>query len=141
MADVTGYTKDGADDQFVDSSELTTALAPYAKTSDVHSVPSGGTSGQMLAKNSGTDYDTGWIDQPSGSSSVSWDDVADKPSTFAPTLGTTSSTALAGDTTAADIDAVPQEVASGASAVRVIGYGTTLPTSATEGDVFFLQDT
>lgn len=29
-------------------------------------VPTGGTAGQILAKVSGTDYDTGWIDPPSG---------------------------------------------------------------------------
>jgi hypothetical protein len=30
-------------------------------------VPSGGTTGQLLAKNSNTDFDTEWIDAPSGS--------------------------------------------------------------------------
>lgn len=35
---------------------------PYASPALAASVPSGGTTGQILAKNSGTDYDTGWID-------------------------------------------------------------------------------
>ena len=30
-------------------------------------VPTGGTTGQVLAKNSGTDYDTEWVDPPEGS--------------------------------------------------------------------------
>ncbi len=33
-------------------------------------VPSGGTTGQILAKNSGTNYDTGWIDAPSGGGAI-----------------------------------------------------------------------
>ena len=35
---------------------------------DVHGVPAGGTSGQVLGKASGTDYDLEWIDQEGGSS-------------------------------------------------------------------------
>ena len=33
-------------------------------------LPSGGTTGQVLAKNSGTSYDAGWIDPPSGGSTA-----------------------------------------------------------------------
>lgn len=51
-------------------------------------VPSGGTSGQVLAKASSTDYDTAWIDPPEGTGGgggpVDWDDVENKPATFAP---------------------------------------------------------
>ena len=36
-------------------------------------VPIGGTLGQILAKASGTDYDTVWIDAPSGGGGGSWD--------------------------------------------------------------------
>lgn len=62
-----------------------------------------------------------------------------------PTLGTaaaqpTTAFATAVQGNKADA-AVPQAVASGASAVRIIGYGTTLPGTATAGDVFFLQGT
>ena len=38
-----------------------------AVTGDIHSIPAGGTAGQVLAKKSATDYDTHWIDPPSGS--------------------------------------------------------------------------
>ena len=39
-----------------------------ANGADGVGVPAGGTTGQILAKNSGTDYDTGWIDAPTGGS-------------------------------------------------------------------------
>ncbi len=34
-------------------------------------VPAGGTTNQVLAKSSGTDYDTGWVDQTGGGSGIS----------------------------------------------------------------------
>jgi hypothetical protein len=37
-----------------------------ARGDDLGFIPSGGTTGQILAKNSGTDYDVEWIDAPSG---------------------------------------------------------------------------
>lgn len=40
-------------------------------------VASGGTAGQILAKASGTDYDTEWIDAPSGSNLVATYDIID----------------------------------------------------------------
>lgn len=42
-------------------------------------------------------YDAGG-DSGGGDVTVSWDDIEDKPTTFAPTIGTTASTALAGNT-------------------------------------------
>lgn len=44
----------------------TTDLNGYVSTSSNRLVPGGGASGQILAKSSGGDYDTGWIDAPSG---------------------------------------------------------------------------
>jgi len=41
-------------------------------TNVVHEVPSGGSSGQVLAKASGTDYDVGWITPSAGSSDLYW---------------------------------------------------------------------
>lgn len=38
-----------------------------AVTGDIHSIPAGGTAGQVLSKVDGTDYNTQWIDPPSGS--------------------------------------------------------------------------
>jgi hypothetical protein len=53
-------------------------------------VPVGGSTGQILAKNSATNYDTEWIDPPAGGS-VAWADVTGKP-TFA-TIATSASAA------------------------------------------------
>lgn len=50
-------------------------------------VPAGGTTGQVLAKTSGADYATGWVDAGSAPS-VAWDDVTGKPSTFTPSAHT-----------------------------------------------------
>lgn len=45
-------------------------LSSYALTSAVHNVPSGGTSNQVLAKNSNTDYDLKWYTVSAGSGDV-----------------------------------------------------------------------
>ena len=37
-----------------------------AVTGDIHSIPAGGTAGQVLGKKSATDYDTEWVDQTGG---------------------------------------------------------------------------
>lgn len=37
-----------------------------AVTGDIHSIPAGGTTGQVLGKKSETDYDTEWVDQTGG---------------------------------------------------------------------------
>ena len=36
----------------------------------IHNIPSGGTTGQVLAKSSATDYDVGWVNQSGGGGSV-----------------------------------------------------------------------
>lgn len=66
-------------------------------------VPAGGTTGQVLAKTSGADYATGWVDAGSASS-VAWDDVTGKPSTFPPSAHThdDATTGAAGFMSAAD---------------------------------------
>lgn len=51
----------------------------------IHNVPSGGSSGQVLAKNSGTDYDLKWVNQPSGGT-TDYDDLTDKPQINSVTL-------------------------------------------------------
>lgn len=70
---------------------------------------------------------------------VSWDDIEGKPSTFAPTIGSTSTTAMAGDTvipaaaTWENLSGKPAVIASGAdaSAARAaIGAGTSSLTLA-----------
>lgn len=40
--------------------DLTTALTPYALTANVHNVPAGGSTGQVLVKTSATDYAVSW---------------------------------------------------------------------------------
>lgn len=45
--------------KYADTSSM---LAPYLRTANSHGVPSGGTSGQLLSKNSDSDYDLVWID-------------------------------------------------------------------------------
>lgn len=52
------------------------AGAAGATGDDGEGVPTGGTTGQVLAKNSGTDFDTEWI-TPSAGSVESWDDVTE----------------------------------------------------------------
>ena len=58
-------------------------------------MPTGGSTGQILAKKSAENYDAHWIDPPSGSGtgggvadSVAWDNVTDKPSTYPPAAHT-----------------------------------------------------
>lgn len=45
----------------VTTSGLTSTLAPYALTANVHNVPAGGSTGQVLAKSSATDYALTWV--------------------------------------------------------------------------------
>lgn len=44
----------------------------FASASNVHSIPSGGTSGQVLAKSSGTDYDVSWVNAAGGGGTALW---------------------------------------------------------------------
>lgn len=49
----------------------------YITVSDVHNIPSGGTSGQVLTKHSATDYDVSWADASGGGAYIvtfTWDD-------------------------------------------------------------------
>ena len=70
---------------------------------------------------------------PGGDSSVAWGDVTGKPATFPPTIGTTASTAMAGNTpipaaaTWANLPGKPAVIAAGAdqaAARSAIGAGT-----------------
>jgi hypothetical protein len=58
-----------------------------------------------------------------------------------PTTRLVNNKALSADIslTASDVLATPFALASGASALRIVGYGATLPASGTLGDCFFLQ--
>lgn len=60
--------------------------APGADGADGEGVPTGGSTGQLLAKNSNTSFDTGWIDAPTGGgdcSTCNLDDLADVDTTGA----------------------------------------------------------
>ena len=66
------------------------------------------TDGPGLYQNSGTWDEPEWVSVSGGSgggTEVDWDDVTGKPATFAPTIGTSASTAMAGNTTASGLPA------------------------------------
>jgi hypothetical protein len=120
---------------------------PEGTTVNTLVVPSGASNGQVLAWG---DDGLAWQDGASGE--VSWDDVAGKPSTFPPTIGTTATTAMAGNTaipaaptadTLSGATAVGKQIikATDAAAARTaIGAGTsslalgTTATTAAKGD-------
>lgn len=55
---------------WAEAAELSATVGPQGPAGDPGvGVPAGGTTGQVLAKSSGTDFDTAWIDAPSGSGS------------------------------------------------------------------------
>ena len=67
-----------------------------AAAADVHSIPSGGSSGQVLKKSSGTDYDVAWANESGGGGGTSdYTDLTNKPSI--------NSVTLSGNKTAADL--------------------------------------
>lgn len=60
-------------------------------------VPAGGTTGQVLAKSSNTDYDTEWVDQSGGGGGTTdYDDLTNKPSINGTTLSGNKTTAELG---------------------------------------------
>lgn len=53
---------------WAEAAELSATVGPQGPAgADGVGVPAGGATGQVLAKSSGTDFDTAWIDAPSGS--------------------------------------------------------------------------
>ena len=57
-----------ADDQAVSEANSYTDSQLEAFSADVHSIPAGGSSGQVLAKVDGTNYNVTWVDQQGGGS-------------------------------------------------------------------------
>lgn len=53
-----------ADKEIVTEDDVETIVSRYI--SDIHGIPTGGTTGQVLTKKSGTDYDTEWKDASGG---------------------------------------------------------------------------
>lgn len=90
--------------------------------------PNGGVNGVISLVDAAGDP---WT--PGGDTSVAWGDVTGKPSTFPPTIGTTATTAMAGNTpippaaTWANLSGKPAVIGAGAdaaSARTAIGAGT-----------------
>lgn len=87
-----------------------------AAAADVHSIPSGGSSGQVLKKSSGTDYDVVWANESGGGGGGTSDytDLTNKPSI--------NSVTLSGNKTASDLGlsaAVTEVTNSSAGAVSL----------------------
>lgn len=116
----TAYQKPGTG---IPSSDMATAVQTSLGLADTalqsaHEVPSGGTSGQVLAKNSNTDYDLKWVNQSGGGGSSDYDDLTDKPSINSVTLSGNKTTsdlkldqifwATYGTTSASDIETAYQ---------------------------------
>lgn len=70
---------------------------------DLNGIPSGGSSGQVLAKASGTDYDAEWVNQSGGTSDYS--DLTNKPSINSVPLSGNKSLSDLGAASAADVSA------------------------------------
>lgn len=69
IPDVSGfYTKPATG---IPASDLASGVIPT-----VHNVPAGGSANQVLAKNSGTDYDLKWVNQSGGGGGAEIDDTA-----------------------------------------------------------------
>lgn len=65
--------------------------------------------------------------KPGGSTAIAWGDVAGKPATFPPAIGTTATTALAGNTTLLTLGASASTAAAGnhthaAATTTVLGF-------------------
>ena len=72
-------------------------------------VPSGGTTGQVLGKASGSDYDTEWIDQSGGGTS-DYTDLTNKPSINSVTLTGNKTSSDLGLATASDLSDLEDDV-------------------------------
>lgn len=92
---------------------------PEGTTVNTLVVPSGASNGQVLAWG---DDGLAWQDGASGE--VSWDDVAGKPSTFPPTIGTTATTAMAGNTAIPAAPAEERLVPTGGANGQVLKVGS-----------------
>ena len=66
-----------------------------ANTPAIHNVPSGGNAGQVLAKNSNTDYDLKWVNQSGGGGTGDYDELENRPQI--------NSVTLTGDLSSSDI--------------------------------------
>ena len=88
-------------------------------------VPSGGSAGQVLAKASGTDYDTHWVNQSGGGGGTSdYSDLSNKPQIEGVTLSGNKTAAQLGLAKASDIPTVPVQSVNGQTGDVVISVPT-----------------
>jgi hypothetical protein len=105
-------------------------------------VPSGGTTGQVLKKRSGTDYDTEWADE-SGGGVTDYGELTGKPSIEGVTLSGNKTAAQLGLAKVTDIPAVPVQSVNGKTGPVVLGAedvgalpdDTPIPAAVTEQTV------
>ena len=104
-------------------------------------IPAGGAAGQVLAKASGTDYDTEWINQSGGGGGTSdYNDLSNKPSIGGVTLSGNKTPAQLGLAAASDIPTVPVQSVNGktgavvlsASDVGALPSSTSIPTKTSD---------
>lgn len=98
-------------------------------------VPTGGTPGQILAKNSGTNYDAGWV-----TLNASWANITGKPSTFTPEAHNQAwSTITATPTTLAGYGISDGLTPAAADAVYLRGVKTADRITFEDGSFIFLS--
>lgn len=89
-----GTASHGSSANFARADHVHPTDTSRAAAADVHSIPSGGSTGQVLKKTSGTDYAVEWANESGGGTS-DYTDLTNKPSI--------NSVTLSGNKTAADL--------------------------------------
>jgi len=100
------------------TSEVIEVGVPGPQGASGQGVPVGGSTGQVLRKVSGTNYDTEWATGGGGGAS-SWNDLTDKPATFPPSAHTHAASAITDFSAAASAAAPVQSVAGRTGAVTL----------------------
>lgn len=90
-----GTASRGTSSNFARADHVHPTDTSRAAAADVHSIPSGGSTGQVLKKTSGTDYDVAWANESGGGGTSDYTDLTNKPSI--------NSVTLSGNKTAADL--------------------------------------
>jgi hypothetical protein len=113
---------------------ITASINTAARGAKGQGVPDGGTTGQVLAKASGEDYDTEWIDQTSGpGGSSTFEDLEDAETADLPEINTPLATALAGKSPTSHNHAGVYDPAGSAAAVGASLSSHTSNTSNPHG--------
>jgi hypothetical protein len=89
IADVTGLQSSLDGKAASSHTHVIADITGLQSTIDQRGIPAGGTTGQVLAKVDGSNYNVTWITPASGGGgSVAWADITGKPSTFPPSIHT-----------------------------------------------------